>query len=68
MTLPDLLDLAYTLAVERVEKHVLAVIAAGGDVQLLEALAALDADLNAPLVRLDISPEQAELRRVLGVA
>ena len=42
--------------------------AAGADVDLHDMLGRLDAELVAPITRTDLPPEQAVLRRSLGVA
>lgn len=79
MTVRDVCDVAHVLLIERVERQALAdrQIAAleavmggkGGDLPTVgDAVAAFDAALLAePAVRVQVSDDQAALRRALGV-
>lgn len=64
LTLPTLLDVVHAIHVERVTQQVLAVISAGGQVSLQDALDDFDKALNDdPAVR----SERDELLEALGV-
>lgn len=64
-----MLDVAYALVLERDERVVMALVAAGADLsQLAGRREEFDASLEAPPVLSTLDPEQVALRRALGVA
>lgn len=64
----DVCDVAYAALLERWERQALAVMSAGGDVNVGSVLDELDAALAEEPTVTRVDPDQLALRRALGVA